>query len=173
MTSILNLFKLTKAFFFHFFSLCVSRAMLFGGMRESSPDCNEIELPETSADAFEALLKYIYFGRLNLLDLKEDTLLDVLGLAHQYGFVELEGAISDYLRAILSIYNVCMIYDVASLYSLHALKETCYQFIDRNATDVMESDSFFTLSEVSREWMGVQEMKSLKKAAFCTKYRVK
>ena len=65
------------------------RALLFGGMRESAPDCSEIELQDTTAQAFEALLKYIYTGRINLLDLKEDILLDVLGLAHQYGFVDI------------------------------------------------------------------------------------
>ncbi|XP_033639361.1 BTB/POZ domain-containing protein 9-like [Asterias rubens] len=123
------------------------RALLFGGMKESAPGCNEIELQDTTAQAFEALLKYIYTGRINLLDLKEDVLLDVLGLAHQYGFVDLEGSISDYLRAILSIHNVCLIYDVASLYTLDALKETCYHFIEANAGDVMNSESFLSLSE--------------------------
>lgn len=127
---------------------CLYRALLFGGMKESAPGCNEIELQDTTAQAFEALLKYIYTGRINLLDLKEDVLLDVLGLAHQYGFVDLEGSISDYLRAILSIHNVCLIYDVASLYTLDALKETCYHFIEANAGDVMNSESFLSLSEV-------------------------
>ncbi|XP_071486886.1 BTB/POZ domain-containing protein 9-like [Diadema antillarum] len=123
------------------------RALFYGGLRESDPDCCEIELQDTTAQAFEALLKYIYTGCLNLLDLKEDHLLDILGLAHQYGFTELEASISDYLRAILSIHNVCLIYDVASLYSLGALKETCYHFMDHYATEVMHSETFLTLSK--------------------------
>lgn len=125
------------------------RALFYGGLRESDPECSEIELQDTTAHAFEALLKYIYTGCLNLLDLKEDNLLDILGLAHQYGFSELEASISDYLRAILSIHNVCLIYDVASLYSLAALKETCYQFMDRYATEVMNSETFLTLSKAA------------------------
>lgn len=90
-------------------------------------------------------------GRVNLLDLREDILLDVMGLAHQYGFAELEGAISGYLRAILSIHNVCLIYDVATLYSLDSLKQTCYMYMDSNAEDVMASEGFLSLSEVSNQ----------------------
>lgn len=75
--------------------------------------------------------------------------LDVLGLAHQYGFVELETAISDYLKAILNIRNVCMIYDMASLFHLSSLAEVCCSFVDRNALDIIHHESFLTLSAVS------------------------
>ena len=44
------------------------RALLFGGMRESS--ATEIELKETSAQAFNYLLKYIYTGKMHLADLR-------------------------------------------------------------------------------------------------------
>lgn len=47
--------------------------------------------------------------------------MDILGLAHQYGFIELESAISDYLKEILNIKNVCIIFDAASLYHLEFL----------------------------------------------------
>lgn len=49
------------------------------------------------------------------------VILDILGLAHQYGFVELEAAISDYLKEILNIKNVCIIFDAAQLYHLEFL----------------------------------------------------
>lgn len=48
-------------------------------------------------------------------------ILDILALAHLYGFMELEAAISDYLREILSIKNVCSILDTAFLYHLEFL----------------------------------------------------
>ena len=45
---------------------------------------------------------------MRLGNLKDDNILEILGLAHQYGFEDLEAAISDYLRSILSIHNVCL-----------------------------------------------------------------
>ena len=74
----------------------------------------------------------------------------MLGLAHQYGFVELEAAISDYLKAILNIRNVCLIYDIANMYCLKTLCQTSLEFMDKNAAEIIQSDAFLTLSEVSR-----------------------
>lgn len=58
------------------------------------------------------------------------VILDTLGLAHLYGFLDLEAAISDYLREILNIKNVCLIIDTAFLYQLEFLTRvsiTCLQ----------------------------------------------
>ena len=46
------------------------RALLFGGLKESRPGCSEIELKGTTADAFRALLKYIYTGKMSLQEMK-------------------------------------------------------------------------------------------------------
>ncbi|XP_069092426.1 BTB/POZ domain-containing protein 9 isoform X2 [Pleurodeles waltl] len=124
------------------------RALLYGGMRESQPEA-EITLHDTTADAFTMLMKYIYTGRATLRDEKEEVLLDFLSLAHKYGFPELEDSSSEYLCTILNIQNVCMIYDVASLYSLSKLACTCCMFIDRNAPEVLSSEGFLSLSKAA------------------------
>ena len=123
------------------------RAMLFGGMKESKQD--RIELKDTKLEAFKHLLKYIYTGHMSLGNLSEELILDVLGLAHQYGFDNLQTAISGYLRAVLSISNVCLIYDTAALYNLSDLIVSCALFMDRNATEIISHDSFHNLSAVS------------------------
>ncbi|KAM4041506.1 BTB/POZ domain-containing protein 9 [Anomaloglossus baeobatrachus] len=124
------------------------RALLYGGMRESRPEA-EITLQDTSPEAFSMLMKYMYTGRASLRDEREEVLLDFLSLAHKYGFPELEDSTSEYLCTILKIQNVCMIYDVASLYSLSKLCSTCCTFMDRNAQDVLASDGFLTLSKAA------------------------
>lgn len=59
-------------------------------------------------------------------------ILDILGLAHQYGFLELEVAISDYLKEILNIRNVCLIFDAARLYQLEFLTKVNFaRFIQK------------------------------------------
>ncbi len=107
---------------------------------------NEIELKDTPLQAFKALLRYIYMGYMSLGNQKDEHILEILGLAHKYGFQDLEASISDYLKAILSIKNVCLIYDMASLYALEQLEASCCSFMDRHATDVIQHDSFSNLS---------------------------
>ncbi|KAK7862456.1 hypothetical protein R5R35_001170 [Gryllus longicercus] len=120
------------------------RAMLYGGLRESQQA--EIELKGTSLQAFRGLLKYIYTGHMSLANQKEEVVLDTLGLAHQYGFVDLEASISDYLREALSVRNVCMVFDAARLYQLQFLTRVCLSFMERHALEVIHHESFLQLS---------------------------
>ena len=82
--------------------------------------------------------------------LQEEILLSVMGLAHQYVFKDLEVAISDYLKANLNSDNVCVIYDISCMYELKSLSQKCCEFMDRNATEIINSDAFLSLSSVSR-----------------------
>lgn len=79
----------------------------------------------------------------------EDALVDLLGCAHKYGFVSLQHSVSDYLESILDIKNVCSIYDIAALYQLDKLVQTCIRFIDRNCVTLIKSQSLLALSEAS------------------------
>lgn len=117
-------------------------------MRESQPQ-TEVRLEETRAEAFSMLLRYLYTGRANLSEAREETLLDFLGLAHRYGLQPLEASTCDFLRTLLNTRNVCLIFDVASLYCLRGLAEACCSYMDRYAVEVLESDGFLTLSKVS------------------------
>jgi BTB/POZ domain-containing protein 9 len=121
--------------------------MFFCGLRETTD--KEVELKDTPVAAFKAILGYVYTGRLRLADLKEDVVLDTLGLAHQYEFPELEASIAEYLQSILNVDNVCVLYDAASLYGQGKLEQTCLQFMDRNASQVLRHESFLHLSEAS------------------------
>lgn len=122
------------------------RALLFGGLKESRNQQTEIELQDTPSSGFHHLLKYIYTGRINLDELKEEVLLEVLGLAHKYGFLDLQTAMSEFLKKKLNIANVCLIFDMASMYSLRGLCDKCCEFMDQNAADILQSESFLTLS---------------------------
>ncbi|XP_032235824.1 BTB/POZ domain-containing protein 9 [Nematostella vectensis] len=124
------------------------RALLFGGMREANPGI-EIEVADASSIAFDALLRYIYTGKMFLAEYREEIVMELLGLAHKYGFLALESAIQGYLKAILDVKNVCLIFDMASLYQLKDLYETCLEFLDANAIEVIASESFSMLSRTS------------------------
>lgn len=127
------------------------RAMLYGGMRESQQ--NEVVLMDTPLGAFELLLKYIYTGQLKLSGLKEEVVLEVLELSHQYCFQELEVGVSEHLERVLGVRNVCRIYDRACLYQLGALADACRRFVDRHAQSILKADSFLSLSPTVLEEM--------------------
>src|SRR6218665_15838 len=84
-----------------------------------------------------------------MFDKQEEVLLEVLGLAHKYGFLDLQTAMSEFLKKKLNIANVCLIFDMASMYSLRGLCDKCCEFMDQNAADILQSESFLTLSVVS------------------------
>lgn len=125
------------------------RALLYGGLRESQDDNHTIEIKECQSAAFRMLLLYIYTGRISLLKEKEEILLDLLGLVHQYGFQQLETSLSIYLKSILSLQNVCTIYDTACLYNLKNLKQHSAQFIDNHANEIIKTNEFLSLSAVN------------------------
>ncbi|XP_014603530.1 PREDICTED: BTB/POZ domain-containing protein 9 isoform X1 [Polistes canadensis] len=120
------------------------RALLFGGLKESSQE--EIELKGASLAAFKKLFKYIYTGRMSLANQREEVIVDILSLAHQYGFLELESAISDYLKEILSVKNFCLIFDASRLYQLEFLTKVCYEYVNKHAVEIIHHDSFLQLS---------------------------
>lgn len=122
------------------------RALLYGGLVESSQ--NEIEL-NVPLVAFKTLLVYIYTGLMSLSQIKEENILDTLGLANQYGFEALEEAISSHLKRKLSLENCCAILDAARLYNLETLTTVCMTFMDRNAATVLTHPSFKNLSQDS------------------------
>lgn len=124
------------------------RALLYGGMKESQSQA-EVCLEDTRAEAFGMLLQYLYTGRASLSSAREDVLLDFLGLANRYGLQLLEDSTSEFLRTVLNTQNVCLVFDVATLYSLSALSAACCCYMDRHAPDVLLSDGFMTLSKVA------------------------
>ncbi|XP_060781308.1 BTB/POZ domain-containing protein 9 isoform X2 [Neoarius graeffei] len=105
------------------------RALLYGGMRESQPQA-EVRLEDTRAEAFSMLLRYLYTGRANLSEAKEETLLDFLGLAHRYGLQPLEASTCDYLRTLLNAQN-CALLTVVRRDSFAASEKEIFQALCR------------------------------------------
>ncbi|CAL8103889.1 unnamed protein product [Calicophoron daubneyi] len=123
------------------------RALLYGGLAESSRSV--IQLNDISSAAFKHVLHYIYTGRLNVRRLK--TMLDVLGLAHQYDFRSLESALSNHLTHSLWLSNVWMIYNLAVLYDLEELVNACLKFLDGIAPLPLHNSQFLHLSQAAVE----------------------
>lgn len=120
------------------------RCLFFGGMKEEKE--NVIELKETPLEAFTDFLKYIYTGRLCLHGMNDDRILDILMLANRCDFQRLQEDIALYFSKTLNTLSVCTVLHASQLYSLHKLTEDCFLFADQNASDILLSSAFLSLS---------------------------
>lgn len=77
-------------------------------------------------------------------------MIDVLGMCHEFGFVELETSIGEFLKEILNVVNVCLIFDSSRLYQMKFLYKVCIAFIDAHAKEIIQHESFSNLSGVSQ-----------------------
>lgn len=78
-----------------------------------------------------------------------NLILDTLGLSNLFGYVELKDEISNFLKTSLQLNNVCNILDASRLYELNSLTNMCYNFIDENAEELLEHESFKFLYNTS------------------------
>ena len=81
------------------------------------------------------------------LSLLSQVSLDLVGLANKYDFSILQQAIMSYLKATLTVANVCHVLNVSSFYQLKELIQACTSFVDMNAPQVMTSDGFLSLEK--------------------------
>ncbi|XP_027021694.1 BTB/POZ domain-containing protein 9 isoform X2 [Tachysurus fulvidraco] len=133
------------------------RALLYGGMRESQPQA-EVRLEDTRAEAFSMLLRYLYTGRANLSEAKEETLLDFLGLAHRYGLQPLEASTCDYLRTLLNAQNSALL-TVVQRDSFAASEREIFQALCRWCKQNNEDpDAREVMSAVRLPLMSLSEM---------------
>lgn len=122
------------------------RALLFGGLAESTQDEIELKVP---LQAFKSTLKYLYTGRMSLAEMRIEEIMDCLNLTDQYGFDELKSAIAIYLSKTLSLENCWTIFEAAQTFHLKVLTDKSMTFIEKNLKDLLISSGFRTLSQDS------------------------
>ncbi|CAJ0958850.1 unnamed protein product, partial [Mesorhabditis belari] len=127
-----------------------------------SPKVREVELKDTTLEVLKRLLDYIYSSKLSLVHMKEELVIEVLGLANKYGFVDLVEAIVDHLKSIIHNSNLCNIFNISLQCVLTSLTDFCLEYADRNAELVLRSEGFLQLSENA-----VQQL--ISRDSFCAK----
>lgn len=108
----------------------------------------EIEL-KVPLEAFKAVLKFVYTGRISLVSLNLEQITEVCELADQYFFESLKQKISTHLIKMLSLDNCADILNASHLFSLNELQIKSLEFMDENCSELLTHDTFKTMSQES------------------------
>lgn len=120
--------------------------LLCGGFAEATQSEIKLKVP---LDAFKMILRFIYTGYMSLDSLNVDQIIDVYDLAEIYELKPLNDTISVYLATKLSLENCFDILNAACLYSRDDLQNKCLALMDRQSTEILQHDSFRSLSSTS------------------------
>lgn len=92
------------------------------------------------ADAFKALLEYIYTDKININNV--DKAFDLCYAAKKYILPHVVDQCTQYLWSDLSAKNACRAYEFARLFEEPSLQERCLQIICTKSMDVIQDSSF-------------------------------
>ncbi|XP_064621360.1 BTB/POZ domain-containing protein 6-B-like [Lineus longissimus] len=111
-------------------------AMLYGGLADTSKD---IEIPDVEPTAFLNLLRYLYCDE---FDPEAETILSTLYAAKKYIVPHLARACVKFLETSLSARNACVLLSQSRLFEEPELMQRCWEVIDAQAEEALESDGF-------------------------------
>merc|ERR1712061_214081 len=117
------------------------RALLYGGMRESSAASSEaIALPEITHSVFLFLLEYIYTDQLG--DISSELAVHLLIAAERFLLDRLKALCEDIIRKSISTDNVVQIIMTAKAHRADGLKDICMDFIISNEERIKTTAAF-------------------------------
>lgn len=108
---------------------------------------NEVVLNDVPLRGFKLFMSHAYTGQSRLEELDEETTLEVLAMAHLYGFESFETTICRHLQKSLSTRNVCATYSRAHRLQLRELLQACRRFIFEDPKSILQEEAFYDLSE--------------------------
>jgi len=119
------------------------RAMLFGGLRESQSDCNEIEIKDVSHAVFLKLIEYLYTD--NVGDINPELAVQLLIASEQYMLDRLKALCEESIRESITVENVVGVFLTSHKHNAEVLKSICLDYILENLEDVKVTQAFFEL----------------------------
>lgn len=140
-------------------SSAVFDALFNGGITLNS---DEVEIPDIEAQAFLALLRFLYCDEVCIT---ADIVMATLYAAKKYAIPALEKACVDFLKHSLNSDNAFTLLGQARLFDEPQLAALCLDTIDRNASEAFASEGFLDIdletlcSVIRRASLGVREIK--------------
>ncbi|KAH3851436.1 kelch-like protein 12 isoform X2 [Dreissena polymorpha] len=104
---------------------------------------DRIEIFDVDATAMKDILEYAYTGKIKITI---RNVQDLLSAASLFQILPVQRACAKFLENHLSVSNCIGIYHFAEIHNCVALKIKAREFIEKNFTDVVKSDEFYSLN---------------------------
>ena len=115
-------------------------AMFYGEMAEPG---DTIELPDCDSESFLELLRFVYYDEVKLTG---SNVIQILYLAKKYLIPSLSDECTEFLLKLLSADNVFSVLPTADMYEEASLVEKCWEMVDENTEDAMNSEAFLDIT---------------------------
>lgn len=101
-------------------------------------------MEDVKYEIFIQLLEYMYTGCITFTDA---SVMEIFAAANQYRIESLLTKCGTYLSDVNNEKNVCVLLEMAHMYSENELYRKCYHYIEEHTADVMRDTSFLNLPE--------------------------
>uniref|UniRef100_A0A336KX25 CSON000814 protein n=1 Tax=Culicoides sonorensis TaxID=179676 RepID=A0A336KX25_CULSO len=115
-------------------------SMFFGGLSESKKEHPFINIPDSGADAFELVLKYIYTKKIELRSC--EMAVQVYYISKKYQLVDLEKVSKTKIFRLRNSSAAALIHDLAIMFDDKEIKDFTMQLIKRSTGDIVTSPCF-------------------------------
>ncbi|KAK3605335.1 hypothetical protein CHS0354_033824 [Potamilus streckersoni] len=119
------------------------RSPVFEAMFYRQKETNEVAIVDASPEFFKLFLRCLYTDN---VDLDEDSLIQVVKLAHRYQVGHVLHLCSEKLAMLIRLENVCDLLNLAVFYELKDLREKACDFVDDHVLEILETPGFMDLS---------------------------
>ena len=124
-----------------------ARSPVFAAMFQNETkenQTNAVDIPDVDRETFGALLRFIDTGHVDNL---EEVAEELFVAADKYQFAQLKMMCEEQMYRKLSTENAPKFLVLADLHTAHHLKDQCIEFINRNSSDVVKTESWEAMVE--------------------------
>ncbi|XP_067658878.1 BTB/POZ domain-containing protein 6-like [Haliotis asinina] len=127
----------------HKYVLGARSDVFFTMFNGSIPQSNDVDVPDIEIEPFKIFLRYLYCDEVLI---NSDNVLSVLYCSKKYNVQSLLTKCLDLVKNMMSVDNVCSLFEQAHFFDEPQLYQSCLSFIHQHGTDVLRTTGFIQLS---------------------------
>ncbi|XP_046570860.1 BTB/POZ domain-containing protein 6-like [Haliotis rubra] len=127
----------------HKYVLSARSDVFFTMFNGSIPQSHDVDVPDTEMEPFKIFLRYLYCDEV-LIDM--DNVFSVLYCCKKYNVQSLLTKCVDFVKDMMSVDNVCPLFEQAHFFGEKQLYKSCLSFIHQKGMAVLQTTGFIQLS---------------------------